>query len=95
MYAYASFPIGPPPPPPVAPQWWHDGEAVPQAPRDAKKLTTLGLLQKYNHQHFAYYEYRHLLWIMETLATSWPIVQGSSSADALKMWLGILFVLRA
>ena len=94
MYAYASVPRGPPPPPPPVasrPQWWHDGEAGPQAPREAKKLTTLGLLKKYNHQHFAYYEYRHLLWAKETLTTSWPIVQGSSSGEALKMWLGIFW----
>ena len=35
----------------------HDGEAsasVPQALREAKKLTTLGLFKRYNHKHFAY-----------------------------------------
>ena len=46
----------------------------------------LGLLRIRNDPHFSYFEYKLLLWVQQTLTTSWKSIQCGSDARAKALW---------
>ena len=90
-----------------SPQWWlpaqaaSDRRAPPaaaalpeynEAPRQVK-LRTIGILKKYEHPDFTFYEYRYLVWVRDVLTIEWPFIQGGCDNKALDCWMTIFWVL--